>query len=132
MDRTPSLSRFRLPRLELRLDQGRREAGQGGPDWREEITPILVNGLSRVGETGSVSPTLVGPLNQKIKMSATELEAAISNSISLSSIFILIALGLAITFGVMRVINMAHGDMLMLGAYTAYLVTDEKYLGLNL
>src|SRR5262249_15867584 len=57
-----------------------------------------------------------------------DLEAALSNSISLSSILILTALGLAITFGVMRVINMAHGDMLMLGAYTAYLVTDPAKL----
>ncbi len=42
------------------------------------------------------------------------------NGLSFSSILILTALGLAITFGVMRVINMAHGEMLMLGAYTAY------------
>jgi len=61
-------------------------------------------------------------------MSTTDLEAALSLSISLSSILILTALGLAITFGVMRVINMAHGDMLMLGAYTAYLVTDPAKL----
>src|SRR5438477_6517939 len=65
-------------------------------------------------------------------MSATDFGAALSNSLSLSAIFILTALGLAITFGVMRVINMAHGDMLMLGAYTAFLVTDAHYLGLNL
>ena len=65
-------------------------------------------------------------------MSSTDFSAALSNSLTLGSILILTALGLAITFGVMRVINMAHGEMLMLGAYTAYLVTDEKYLGLNL
>lgn len=65
-------------------------------------------------------------------MNATDLGAAISNSLSLSSILILTALGLAITFGVMRVINMAHGEMLMLGAYTAFVVTDPRYLGLNL
>jgi urea transport system permease protein len=65
-------------------------------------------------------------------MNATDWGAALSNSLSLGSILILTALGLAITFGVMRVINMAHGDMLMLGAYTAYVVTDPAYLGLNL
>jgi urea transport system permease protein len=65
-------------------------------------------------------------------MSSADLSAALSNSLTLGSILILTALGLAITFGVMRVINMAHGEMLMLGAYTAYLVTDAKYLGLNL
>jgi len=65
-------------------------------------------------------------------MNATDLSAALSNSLSLSSILILTALGLAITFGVMRIINMAHGEMLMLGAYTAFVVTDARYLGLNL
>src|SRR5579872_6297669 len=65
-------------------------------------------------------------------MGATDLSAAISNSLSLSSILILTALGLAITFGVMRVINMAHGEMMMLGAYTAYVVTDRNHLDLNL
>ena len=60
-------------------------------------------------------------------MSATDFGAALSNSLSLSAIFILTALGLAITFGVMRVINMAHGDMLMLGAYTAFILTDASY-----
>ena len=65
-------------------------------------------------------------------MNAVDLSAALSNSLSLSSILILTALGLAITFGVMGVINMAHGDMLMLGAYTAFVVTDHRYLGLNL
>lgn len=53
---------------------------------------------------------------------------AVFNGLSFSSILILVALGLAITFGVMRVINMAHGEMLMLGAYTAYVVTDPHYL----
>src|SRR5438034_7285627 len=65
-------------------------------------------------------------------MTATDLSATLTNSLSLGSILILTALGLAITFGVMRVINMAHGDMLMLGAYTAFVVTDPRYLGLNL
>src|SRR3954451_7647067 len=65
-------------------------------------------------------------------MSPDALLEALFNGLSLSSILILTALGLAITFGVMRVINMAHGEMLMLGAYTAYVVTSPKYLGLNL
>jgi urea transport system permease protein len=40
--------------------------------------------------------------------------------LSMGSILLLSSLGLAITFGVMRVINMAHGEMLMLGAYATY------------
>lgn len=43
------------------------------------------------------------------------------NGFSVASIYILAALGLALSFGLMRVINMAHGEMLMLGGYLAYL-----------
>ncbi len=42
--------------------------------------------------------------------------------LSLGSILLLAAIGLAITFGVMGVINMAHGEMIMLGAYTTFVV----------
>ncbi|HLW90931.1 MAG TPA: urea ABC transporter permease subunit UrtB, partial [Roseiarcus sp.] len=42
--------------------------------------------------------------------------------LSLSSVLLLAAIGLAITFGVMGVINMAHGEMVMLGAYTVFVV----------
>ena len=42
--------------------------------------------------------------------------------ISLGSVLILMALGLAITFGLMGVINMAHGELMMIGAYTTYVI----------
>ena len=42
--------------------------------------------------------------------------------LSLGSVLVLAAIGLAITFGVMGVINMAHGELMMLGAYTAYVM----------
>jgi len=44
--------------------------------------------------------------------------------ISLGSVLLLAAIGLAITFGVMGVINMAHGEMVMLGAYTTFVVQE--------
>ncbi|MBS7540804.1 urea ABC transporter permease subunit UrtB [Ancylobacter lacus] len=50
--------------------------------------------------------------------------------LSLGSVLLLVALGLAITYGAMGVINMAHGEMVMLGAYTA--VMTSLYLGLGL
>lgn len=46
------------------------------------------------------------------------------NGISVSSIFILAALGLGITFGLMKVINMAHGEFIMVGAYVTYLLQN--------
>lgn len=42
--------------------------------------------------------------------------------LSLGSVLVLTAIGLAITFGVMGVINMAHGELIMLGAYTTFVV----------
>ncbi|MCX7821059.1 MAG: urea ABC transporter permease subunit UrtB [Brevinematales bacterium] len=50
----------------------------------------------------------------------------IFNGLSISSILLLIAIGLSITFGIMGVINFAHGEFLMIGAYTVYLT--EKIL----
>ncbi len=44
--------------------------------------------------------------------------------LSLGSVLLLAAVGLAITFGVMGVINMAHGELIMIGAYTTFLVQD--------
>ena len=51
--------------------------------------------------------------------------------LSLGSVLVLIAVGLAITFGVMGVINMAHGELMMLGAYTTYAVQTAMpgYIG---
>lgn len=72
------------------------------------------------------------------KALATQLERVIKNiedkrgifevveniffGLSLGSVLLLAAIGLAITFGVMGVINMAHGEMIMLGAYTTYVI----------
>jgi urea transport system permease protein len=62
-------------------------------------------------------------------LSASQTRVAISqaadlglDALSLASIYFLAAIGLAITFGVMGVINMAHGEFIMMGAYTGYVV----------
>ena len=62
-------------------------------------------------------------------MKSTELNVGINqvadlalDGVSLASIYFLAAIGLAITFGVMGVINMAHGEFIMMGAYTGYVV----------
>ena len=53
-------------------------------------------------------------------------------SLSLGSILLIVALGLAITFGLMGVINMAHGEMIAIGAYTTYVVQNVFAAGLAL
>ena len=52
--------------------------------------------------------------------------------LSAGSILLVVALGLAITFGLMRVINMAHGEMIAIGAYTTYVVQNVFGSGLAL
>lgn len=53
---------------------------------------------------------------------ASDLLGMIFTGLSLGSILLLAALGLAITFGLMGIINMAHGELLMIGAYTTYFI----------
>ncbi len=54
--------------------------------------------------------------------------------LSLGSVLVLAAIGLAITFGVMGVINMAHGELIMLGAYTTYVIQQlmPQHIGWSL
>ena len=58
------------------------------------------------------------------KLSTGERVAQVFTGISLGSILLLAALGLAITYGLMGVINMAHGELIMVGAYSTYLVQN--------
>jgi urea transport system permease protein len=62
----------------------------------------------------------IASVNRRLQM--VGVVANLFQGISLGSILLLAAIGLAITFGVMGVINMAHGEMIMIGAYVAYVV----------
>ena len=62
----------------------------------------------------------VNAINSTVKLN--EIANLVLDAFSLASIYFLAAIGLAITFGVMRVINMAHGEFIMIGAYTGYVV----------
>ncbi len=53
-----------------------------------------------------------------------ELAASLFSGVSLGSVLLLAALGLAITYGLMGIINMAHGEFLMIGAYATYVVQN--------
>ncbi|MEN3363820.1 MAG: urea transport system permease protein [Burkholderiales bacterium] len=54
------------------------------------------------------------------RLNRTEFVGNLFYGVSLGSVLLLTALGLAITFGLMGIINMAHGELLMIGAYTTY------------
>ena len=57
-------------------------------------------------------------------MSMLPLFEALFNGISVGSVLLVAALGLAIVFGLMGVINLAHGELMMLGAYTTFVVQN--------
>ena len=57
-------------------------------------------------------------------ISVVNLFGTIFRGLSLGSILLVVALGLAITFGLMGIINMAHGEMIAVGAYTCYVVQN--------
>jgi urea transport system permease protein len=69
-------------------------------------------------EVRQAADTALASINNRLWL--VGLAANLFQGISLGSILLLAAIGLAITFGVMGVINMAHGEMIMLGAYAAY------------
>ncbi|MGY6213822.1 urea ABC transporter permease subunit UrtB [Methylolobus aquaticus] len=60
--------------------------------------------------------------NLELKLQLNHLAETLFFGLSLGAVLLLAAIGLAITFGVMGVINMAHGELMMLGAYTTYVV----------
>jgi urea transport system permease protein len=64
----------------------------------------------------------INAINSQLKLGETL--GGLFTGISLGSILLLAALGLAITYGLMGVINMAHGELIMIGAYATYLVQN--------
>ncbi len=93
-------------------------AGRLEPEVRNRLAPLAA---------GDSDPEVRAAAADALQGIATRLKtyAAMETlffGLSLGSVLVLAAIGLAITFGVMGVINMAHGELIMLGAYTTYLV----------
>jgi urea transport system permease protein len=94
-----------------------------------KFTDIETLGLLNQSLAAAKEPELKSTLETAITRieQRRELLAGVQNVIyglSLGSVLLLAAIGLAITFGVMGVINMAHGEMVMLGAYTTFVVQE--------
>ena len=92
-------------------------AAQGNQDAVSILTAALTNAPD------SLKPAIqkrIDSINQTLALWGVG--ENVWYGISLGSVLLLAAIGLAITFGVMGVINMAHGEMVMLGAYATYFV----------
>ena len=97
------------------------QALAGSSDAR--LLPVLQAMLEKGGEPDeTVQLAAIETMRQiKGRVSRMEFAGNVFYGISLGSVLLLAALGLAITFGLMGIINMAHGELLMIGAYTTYL-----------
>lgn len=93
-------------------------------------TRLLLNERATVEEDAKVKAALQAALKAiDGQLAWGERLGAAFSGISLGSILLLVALGLAITYGLMGVINMAHGELMMIGAYATYVVQGifQKY-----
>ncbi|HAJ71664.1 MAG TPA: urea ABC transporter permease subunit UrtB, partial [Methylophilaceae bacterium] len=84
---------------------------------------------ARLGAEGEKDPEVIAAIQLSLKkidshLATYEHLGQIFTGLSLGSILLLAALGLAVTYGLMGVINMAHGEMMMIGAYATFLVQN--------
>ena len=98
-------------------------AGRGGRDALAALTPLR---NADEPEIAAAASDAVAAIERSQAMWAQAQNVWFG--LSLGSVLLLAAVGLAITFGVMGVINMAHGELIMLGAYTTF-VTQEVIRG---
>ena len=138
---TKALANEADPAVKLRMTQARAAALLYSPDGSEHDRLDAVAVLQARGDIDARS-TLAGLSGQPPAV-AQAVDAAVASidrvlqlwsilqsvyyGISLGSVLLLAAAGLAITFGVMGVINMAHGEMVMIGAYTTYVVQQVMH-----
>ena len=92
-------------------------------DSQTPDTQLLLNQRLSQEEDKTVRAQLqTSLLTIQAALSWGEKLGALFTGVSLASILLLVALGLAITYGLMGVINMAHGELMMIGAYATYVV----------
>jgi len=128
------LLRLSLAQLDLTSEDARRRVGAvkvmnelGDPG----LKPLLARLLEKKSDGSYLEPD--AEVRAEAGAAVTSLERKelvfrvvrdLFYGLSLGSVLLLAALGLAITFGLMGVINMAHGEMLMLGAYSTFVVQN--------
>jgi urea transport system permease protein len=94
----------------------------GFPD--PDVRSLLANVAVADADEGVRAAAAAAPQRVEQRLALWGALGNVFQGVSLGSVLLLAAVGLAITFGVMGVINMAHGEMVMLGAYTTFVVQD--------
>lgn len=99
---------------------------------RPDVLAMVENELTQPNLHPELKAALLEAKNSiKTRIQASEWTGHLFSGLSTASILLLAALGLAITYGLLGVINMAHGELIMIGAYTTYVVQSlfKSYLG---
>jgi len=96
-------------------------------ELKGNLHPSVRNRLNQLIEAENTAPQVKQQAEKEIKNIESKIYwygwvETLFFGLSAGSVLVLAAIGLAITFGVMGVINMAHGELIMLGAYTTYVV----------
>jgi urea transport system permease protein len=103
-----------------RLEAAQQLAGSPQPATRSLLTERLA--VESDAEVKAALRTSIDTVQSRLTWG--ERLGVLFTGLSLGSILLLVALGLAITYGLMGVINMAHGELMMIGAYAAYVVQN--------
>ena len=106
----------------LRLAAALALAGTSDPDIRSRLEGRLQSDAESDPEVRNALHAAIETIDRKLWLFG--IAENLLFGISLGSVLLLAAIGLAITFGVMGVINMAHGEMIMLGAYSTFMVQE--------
>jgi urea transport system permease protein len=106
------------------VDKNKRmEAAKALADSKDPATQLLLNDRLKIETELDVKAQLQTSLTKiQSTLGLGDKLGIVFTGISLGSILLLAALGLAITYGLMGVINMAHGELIMIGAYATYMV----------
>ncbi|ENX35971.1 urea ABC transporter, permease UrtB [Acinetobacter colistiniresistens] len=90
---------------------------------RPEVFALITQTLEQPQSNPALKAALLDAQNKiKTRLQISEWSGHIFSGLSTASILLLAALGLAITYGLLGVINMAHGELIMIGAYTTYVI----------
>lgn len=90
---------------------------------RPDVLALINQSLEQPQNNPALKAALVEAQNKiKTRIQISEWSGHVFSGLSTASILLLAALGLAITYGLLGVINMAHGELIMIGAYTTYVM----------
>lgn len=90
---------------------------------RPDVFALITQTLEQPQQNPALKAALLDAQNKiKTRLQISEWSGHVFSGLSTASILLLAALGLAITYGLLGVINMAHGELIMIGAYTTYVI----------